>query len=78
MATICLATPSRLSLNVVQLVRGVEAAGADGTLADTCPAFPTLLAWLGSDLAMTAYYLAVISEGFALGMLAECKSQQEQ
>jgi len=33
-----------------QLVRGVEAAGADGAVTDTCPSWPTLLAWLEKDL----------------------------
>ena len=33
-----------------QLVRGVEAAGADGTVSDTCPSWPTLLAWIEGDL----------------------------
>ena len=31
-------------------VRGVEAAGADGTVTDTCPSWPTLLAWLENEL----------------------------
>ena len=34
-----------------QLVRGVEAAGADGrAVTDTCPTWPTLLAWIENDL----------------------------
>ena len=34
-----------------QLVRGVEAAGAEGrAVTDTCPTYPTLLAWLENDL----------------------------
>ena len=33
-----------------QLVRRVEAAGADGSVTDTCPTWPTLLAWLENDL----------------------------
>jgi len=31
------------------LVRGVEAAGADGTVTAICPSWPTLLAWIEND-----------------------------
>ena len=33
-----------------QLVRGVEAAGADRPVTGTCPSWPTILAWLENDL----------------------------
>ncbi len=41
---------SRLQQRHPQLVRGIEAAGADGTVTDTCPTWPTLVAWLENDL----------------------------
>jgi len=34
----------------LQLVRGVEAAGADGAMTGSCPSWPTILAWLENDL----------------------------
>jgi len=33
-----------------QLVRRVEAAGADGAVTDACPTWPILLAWIENDL----------------------------